>query len=328
MPRRDLHRLLEDLPDRTFRTSGTTGTPATWSRTARQLVNEIEVVLERIGGDFDAVYSAVPPTSLYGYFFTVLAGARLGIPTHYTPWGRHRISANAARPLVSTIPIAWSCLPRRVDLAQSMPTFVHAGASLPTLAIDTVAALPNVGGFVEIFGATEVGAIATRPAEAGISNAAWQAFEDVELLEAPVDDDGEQALAIRSQRIGWCALSQPESIVLGDRVERLDASAFIFRGRRERVCKPGGTAIALDDYEATLRTALPVDDLACWPIVDATYGEHIKLAYIDKSNALAPADVRRLISRLHPPVAVVPREILKARKIHRSPMGKALNYER
>jgi len=310
-------RMVANLPVLACFTSGTSAAPQRWSRSGEQLLAEVDVTLAVLPPDIDAVYTCVPPDSLYGSI-AMLLGVVRGLPVVHDRWALGSLPITGRRPLVVTIPIAWRWLPPTLSRCAGNAVIVHAGASMPASAAAALAGTATDDAF-ELFGASECGLIATRPAQTGPSQAPWTVLPDVQLVHGP--DSHEQRIRIRSPRIarGPDGLLR-EVCTLGDWVRVLDERRFEFQGRRDRLVKVRGKAVDLDQFEHLLHGVFPHIDMVCVPVVDDGWGEHFEVYVAADQNTAdsVHATLREMRGRL--PAA--PRRVVAVHRIDRSSMGK------
>ena len=316
-PAGERRRLLGSLGEREFPTSGTDGRPAIWRRTGDQLRQEVRQTLAVLPPEIDCVHSTVPPSSLYGYVFTSLVAASLGVPCRYDRWAQFGMPITGGSPLVVTVPPTWRMIAPALDAAGAERiTVVHAGSVLPGQAAAAVAGAP-VDCFLELFGATEVGLVAHRAATPGISRDPWTVVGDVAVPPAAA---AEQLLTVDSPRVGFRpGRPGPGRHTLDDWVVVVDDRSFLFLGRRQRRCKVGGAAVDLDELEARIGQAISAE-VMCSPILDAALGEHIELSFVLPDWAASPDDVRAALVAAD--LRILPRQIVQIAQIDRSPMGK------
>lgn len=306
-----------------FTTSGSSGPPVAWERIGEQLLAEAEATAAALPNDLEAVITIVAPTSVYGHALGVELGILLGLPTR-------RVSMRAApvgpgdHVLVVTTPIVWrraGFLP--ITRPGQRTTFVHAGAVLPPVARARVDELSDAV-LVEFYGATECGLIGFRRHGAGVDRATpWTAAADVRIQAGPLSSTavaGDEApIVVTSPRVGR-PVGGPvrDTVQLSDWIEALPRGTFRFEGRRDRICKPNGVAVDLDDLEDVL-WSLASDhlDLACLPAVQHDQGEVIEVHVTGPDEEIEA--FRQLVR--HHRVPGSPR-VVPVAAIDRSPMGK------
>ena len=174
-----------------------------------------------------------------------------------------------------------------------------------------------------MFGATESGLVATRPAARAGGSAPWTFVRDAHVP-AVGGWRVSQPLVVTSPRVGRPATGEPSSTVqLGDHVLPLDERHFQFFGRRERIAKVGGAAVDLDRLEQQVSAALGVHDVACAGTVVKEFGDHvIARVVLDPGDARIAAAVRRdLRSHVGTGLDVLPL-VAVVSEIERGPMGK------
>lgn len=326
-----------------FSSSGTSGDPQEWWRTSQQLTLEAEATLDILGRSFDAVYTTVPPDTLYGYA-AVLIAATLRVPLVHNRWALYDIPIEGSNPVVFTMPIAWRYLRKQLgDYLNSSArdagpncigfTVAHAGASLPLNAYRAIRQFQTdrrwAGGIraIELFGASETGVMAYRNVAIDTSYP-WRTVDDVQLVASKADiDTGEQRLILRGPRNGrpGNAGGPPETVTTGDWIRRIADDTFLFLGRRERIVKVRGSAIDLDKYEEWLNVLFPHLDVACFPILDDVWGEHVEIhvaAPGPAHQAAFESDLLLQIRRHSGRPLVVPRRVVFVPEIKRSGMGK------
>ncbi|MEU3744663.1 MULTISPECIES: AMP-binding protein [Streptomyces] len=196
----------EPGPDIVFRTSGTTGRPVTWLRTAGQLRAEGEL-LAGLTGPADQVVSYAPPHHLYGRVFGVELPRLLGASV--TDHGDTPLVPPAldpgARTVLVCLPSSWQLLLRRLpELAACREVVaVHSTARVPGAAYEVTRRLAGTGfRALEVLGSTETGAVATRPLDPALrEDGVWQLLPDVSwagaaaIRPSPADDTWPDAAA-------------------------------------------------------------------------------------------------------------------------------------
>lgn len=316
------HSVLSRQPDRVFTTSGTSGKPKVWHRTGEQLALELEVTAHLLRGEPDVVHATVKPTSLFGYVGAFI-GAHLGIPTVFDEWGAAGTSLKGVRPLVFAVPASWRRLARTLaDARLDRITIVHAGSILPTGLVKTVSELGHGdrGEILDLFGTTETGVIGSRWAFP-TGELVWASMPDTRLEFADVDENGEARPTVTSRRIARChGESHAGSVVLDDWLVPTSATTFGFKGRRERMVKPGGRAVDLDALEGQISTLVPGVDIACVPTEHPELGEHVEVLVAGPPD-VAEAVIALLRAR-GASLSFVPGSARSVDQIQRSPMGK------
>ncbi|QBJ96868.1 hypothetical protein ERC79_13600 [Rhodococcus sp. ABRD24] len=336
----ELEHLLASVDEVGFTTSGTSSSPVTWARDARQLSLEAATTVDVLGDDHDAVYSTVPPESLYGYV-AILVAAKLKIPYRFDRWGTRRLPLVGNQPLVFSIPPSWNTLPatltdffesRNTPSKDPAVTVVHAGARLPRLADETVQAMQCRGRRitgVELFGASETGVVAAREFTT-MRETPWVVVPDVEVV--PNDqssvhgrelDDAIHLLTVCSARVGRRVESAApaNAVTTGDLICGMDRGTMRIVGRASRRVKPGGSWVDLDHLDGQLRELLPGLNFVTTPIDDPLWGEHIELI-VDARGGDDAGDLHQHL-RLHSDrIDIVPIRVRTDVVLDWSPMGK------
>ncbi len=226
-------------------TSGSTGAPVPHAKTwgalaARSRATAAQFALGAARPS--TIVGTVPPQHMYGFELTLLlplhAPAASWCGAAFYPGDVHAaLSAVPAPRILVTTPLQIRAL-------------LHAGAGLPPLQAAISATAPLDDGLaaeaerrwgapmLEIFGATEVGSIASRRT---LDGDAWAAYPGV-----AVRQDAEAAIVSAP----WA-----EPVELADQIEMLDARRFRLLGRRTDLVKLGGRRASLSGLNRIL-TAL------------------------------------------------------------------------
>jgi acyl-coenzyme A synthetase/AMP-(fatty) acid ligase len=290
----------------TFATSGSTGAPVAWQRTAEQVRAEAVLLAELCEtGEVDGIVCYPPPVHLYGYLMGRALPELLGVPVR--PIGLTDPPAPAfaglRRPLVAALPAALGplrrCLPvlRRLDRL----TLVHSSAMLPAAAARLLDSLGRRARLVELFGSTETGLVATRWEP---DRPIWTLAPDVRFGSAmPVGREG--PLRVRSPRIA-AQPGQPPSteFELDDVVEAVDERTFRWVGRHSRLVKVNGRRVNLDQVTDALRDAVPEVSLTCRPHPDELRGEWFTVLVDDPRAVPAVAAACRRLPSWQRPSAI------------------------
>ncbi len=210
-------------------TSGTTGEPAAHLKSWGGLVERTRAAGLRFGFTEDApvtVIGTVPPQHMYGFETTLLlplhAAAAGWVDTVFWPADVRAVLAAAPAPRVLiTTPLHLRAL---VDTVLPVPPGMVISATAPLPVALAEAAERAWGTEVhEIFGATEVGSIASRRT---VRDAHWTAYPGITLRHTA------DAILIEAPFL--------EPRRLSDDIERLDAHRFRLIGRGGDLIKLGG----------------------------------------------------------------------------------------
>jgi acyl-CoA synthetase (AMP-forming)/AMP-acid ligase II len=235
-------------------TSGSSGSQQTWSKTGRQVVDEVVSVCLVLGvGRGARVLATVPPLHIYGLLYGLLAPLAVGaVMLRAGPLHAEEVIAELTRhgaTVLVTAPAHLASL-AAADRAPPIAVALSAGAPLPE---PTARALRERHGWraVEVYGSTETGAIGWREAREG---ELWRPFPGIAVAEA---DDG--SLLVDSPRLDEGA---PRPFPLADRVEVRPDGRFVLHGRMDGVVKVAGRRVSLRELEERLLALPGVRDAA------------------------------------------------------------------
>ncbi len=224
-----------------FRSSGSQGAPVWHEHRLARLAEEIDGLLPVFGGGITRVIAAVPAHHIYGFLFTILLPARLGVPV---------IDLRAASPGSALAQIEAG------DLIVGHPLWWRAfaaagGACAPALGLVSTAPCPaetaeavratGLARLIEIYGSTETAGIGWRAAGGGAFTLldTWQPGADGGLL-------GDQGTAIAPPDwLDWQA-----------------ARRFTVRGRKDGQVQVAGINVDLAEVRARLMAVPGVADVA------------------------------------------------------------------
>jgi acyl-coenzyme A synthetase/AMP-(fatty) acid ligase len=279
-------------PPLAFATSGSTGEPVSWLRTAEQIVAEARLLAELTApDDVDGVVCFAPPRHLYGYLMGLALPQLLGVPCWYVSLTESpkRVVSRLRRPVIATVPAAMATLSRSLPALRRLDevVLVHGSAVLPPDAGRIVAALDGRARMVELFGSTETGLVASR-ATAG---APWTPATDVAVAagQAGVPEQ----LRVRSPRLAHRpGGTVPAELKLDDIVTVRPDGTFDWHGRRSRMVKVNGRRVYLDEIEAFLRDAAPGAVSRCEAHPDDLRGEWFTVL-VDSAGSQGLAEVEQ-----------------------------------
>jgi len=259
------------------------------------------------------VVGTVPAQHMYGFETTVLLPLHAPVaswcgPAFYPEDVRAALAALPGRRILVTTPL-------------QMRALLQAGAELPDLerVISATAPLyPELAAEAErrwkaqvweIFGATEVGSIATRRTVAG---EVWTAYPRVRL-HGSRSRAGEEETLVTGPFAEPCALS--------DLVERLDAVRFRVLGRRTDVVKLGGRRTSLAGLNRVLTSIDGVLDGSFVAPDDLDQRPTARLlAFVVAPGLTAEAVLAGLRGRVDP--LFLPRRIVHVERLPRNALGK------
>ncbi|HSV64847.1 MAG TPA: hypothetical protein VLJ59_02925 [Mycobacteriales bacterium] len=297
---------------REFATTGTTGEPVRWTRTAGQIHAEARLLAELCGAGIDGIACYAPPAHLYGYLMGRALPELLGVPCRQVGLTDPPAAALAGwrRPLVVALPASFAPLVRAVPVLTGLDRLVvvHSSAALPPAAGRLLGALDGTARLVELFGSTETGLIGWRH---GVNDTDWTLAADV-WFGAGLGA-GVERLRVRSPRLARRAgMPQPAEIETDDLVRVLDGRTFRWLGRRSRLVKVNGRRVNLDHVHAQLADAVPDVAFGCRPERDELRGEWFSVcaetadprlltALEDAARALPPWQRPRIVEPLKEP---------------------------
>jgi acyl-coenzyme A synthetase/AMP-(fatty) acid ligase len=278
-----------------FATSGSTGAPVSWLRTAAQVRAEVEILATRCVPDgTDGIVCYAPPRHLYGYLMGQALPHLLDLPvTHLGPTDSPAEALRGLRrPLLAALPAALAALTRCLPALRELDrvVLVHSSALLPPAGRRLATALGDRSRFIELFGSTETGLVATRT---GLDRPEWILAPDVRFGSASRTGT-ESLLCVRSPRIAHHPDLPPAAEhQLDDVVTVLSGTTFRWLGRRSRLVKVNGQRVNLDDVLSALNDRVPGAELTCVPERDPVRGEWFSLRVAD------PADLDRVTAACH-----------------------------
>lgn len=275
-----------------FATSGSTGEPVSWLRTAEQIRAEAGLLAELTAPTgVDGVVCFAPPRHLYGYLMGLALPQLLGVPCWYVSLtdSPKRVLSRLRRPVIATVPAAMATLSRSLPALRRLDevVLVHGSAVLPPDAGRVLAALEGRARLVELFGSTETGLVASRTTP----GAPWAPASDVTVSAGPVGEPGQ--LRVRSPRLahrpGGAVTAELE---LDDIVTVRPDGTFDWHGRRSRMVKVNGRRVYLDEIEAFLRDAAPGAVSHCEAHPDDLRGEWFTVL-VDSAGSQGLAEVEQ-----------------------------------
>ncbi|MCT4373127.1 4-coumarate--CoA ligase [Yangia mangrovi] len=290
-----------DLP-LAFLSSGSTGTPKVAHHPLENLVEEVEAhAAESLSEAPARVVALVPPHHIYGFLFTVLLPARLGLPV---------------LDLAGMGPGALFRALRPGDLVIGTPyIFGHVLALLPGMAVaahavtSTAPAPPNLwqavaraglSSLTEIYGASETGGVGHRASPEA-------PFQLLRCLE-PGNPPKRRGVAIDLQdHLRWSG----------------DGRAFTVHGRHDRSVQVAGHNVSLRRVAAALE-AEPQVARACV----RKDGDRLKCFIVPCAGADAAALEERLRDQMEARLAPAARPVIYTfgARLPRDPMGKLADW--
>lgn len=300
-------------------TGGSTGSPAVWSKTVRNLFAEAFLHAERMRVTrMDCILATVPPNHIYGMLFSVLvplvsgAGVITGIPTY----PQEIIAGLAALPvsILVSVPMHYRVLNGHAIAAPSLRAALSSAGPLD--ASDGAAFYRATGiGVEEIYGSTETGGIATRCAAAGetalnpLSAVDWKIVED--------------RLYVKSDFLsGSLPRGADQYYAASDRVRMHAGGGFVLQGRRDSIVKVAGKRVDLENVREKLKAVAGVRDavVIALPVAGGRENEVAALVAADVDASVIRGELARTL-----PAYACPRRI---RMIAELPVTAAGKYDR
>jgi acyl-CoA synthetase (AMP-forming)/AMP-acid ligase II/3-hydroxymyristoyl/3-hydroxydecanoyl-(acyl carrier protein) dehydratase len=290
-------------------TSGSTGTPQSHPKTLGQLLDEVASHASLFSiGPGARILATAPPHHIYGLLWGILLPLRAGAA--FLRHGALHLEAvvDAVVRLGATHIVSVPAHLRALADAAALPAVERVFSSSAPLPPETSRRLSEAGWpITEIFGSTETGGIAWRPA----SDGPWRAFPGVRVAFGEggrLEVDG-PFLHPREMR----------PYVTGD-LARAVPGGFELLGRADRVVKSGGKRVSLAEIEERARGLAGVTDAAALGReADGIRGQEIWLAVA--GEGITPEAVRRELGRWLDPLAM-PRRIRVLAALPRGATGK------
>lgn len=281
-------------------TSGSTGVPEPWPKTAAQLLGEALLLSEVFGvGPGDRVLATLPPQHIYGLLFGVLlplvSGAAFlrSTPLHPESVGERARESSAT--VLVTVPAHFKYLAGvgRGEVPRFRLLFSSAAPLDPVLA----QALPPLAQAAhEILGSTETGGMASRRVAV---EERWRPLPGVH-----VEEGAEGRLLLDSPFLDVAA-ARP--FPCADRIELAADGAFRHLGRMDDVVKVAGKRLSLSDLERMLRAIEGVRGAAAVAVpTDAARGTEVWAAVA--GQGLAQSAIREALLQQLDPV-LLPRRL-------------------
>ncbi|SNB66752.1 Acyl-coenzyme A synthetase/AMP-(fatty) acid ligase [Arboricoccus pini] len=294
-------------------TSGSTGRPVGNAKPFAALWQCSRAAAKRFGFDGPLTASlvgTVPGQHMYGFETTILLPLHANCAT---------FAGTAFFPRDVSLALSTVPAPRYlVTTPFQMDKFLAVKEGLAPLAGVISATAPLPAGLaeaaerawqapvLEIFGATEVGSIASRRT---LDGDVWQAYPGVEL-----QDLGDERVLVEVPYL-------PSGVELSDRTELLGGGCFRLIGRRTDIVKRAGRRASLAGLSAILRQIEGVrDGLFVAPPELETNPATRLLAFVVAAATDLPAIERELRRRVEP--AFLPRQLTLVSALPRNELGK------
>jgi len=229
-------------------TGGSTGSPQLWTKTPRNLLGEVNYLIERFNiGSGDRILATVPAFHIYGLLYSLLApllaSARVSSVSPSFPEEIKQKMAEMSPTILVSVPIHYRALKDKPPDKGALRLAFSSAGPLPE---DDGRAFFEATGvdLVEIYGSTETGGIATRCRRQGQTGFTpykciqWRvAGEELDIQSAFLSAE----LPVRDS--GW--------FTMADRVKTEDGG-FVVVGRADNVVKVGGNRVDLEKIRQTI----------------------------------------------------------------------------
>ncbi len=291
--------------------SGTTGNPLAWRKTAAQLLGEVEVLVRTFAvTPGTRTVATVPPYHVYGLLFGVLlplaSGGAFGRETPMLPEEiAARVEAERADILV-TVPFH---LRRAKTLTSGRLATLHrVFSSTAALDDDTARSFARVHDrcITEVLGSSETGGIAWREAD--------EPWHPLDGVTATINSDGR--LQVDAP---WLALDAERPWITGDLAMPSPQGSFVLGGRADRVAEVDGLAVSLPQLQQWLLAAPGVEDAEVISVPAPGGGVRILAVAVAPSRD-EPSLRAAMLEAFAPPA--VPRRLLLVDELPRDPLGR------
>ena len=294
-------------------TSGSTGKPALHAKTWGALVACSEAAAERFGfgrGGAASIVGTAPPQHMYGFETTVLLPLHAAVSSFagstFFPYDVAQALASVPEPRVLvTTPVQLAAL---TAAGQPLPALDMVISATSPLDAGLAARIEAAWGarVLEIFGATEVGSIASRRT---VDDGPWQTYRSVRLR-----PEGEAGAAVSVAQL-------PGEVMLADRVELLGPQSFRLLGRRTDLIKRAGKRASLTGLNAILQAIDGVEDGTFFAPDDLDTNAKARLSAFVVAPTRSPEEIiAALRSRIEAPF--LPRRVANVEALPRNDVGK------
>lgn len=232
-------------------TSGSTGEPSVNPKTWGQLVSGAQQVCERFGlkpfSQFNII-ATVPPQHMFGFEMSIVLPLVCGVAIHedkpFYPMDLQRVLREMPSPrILVTTPIHLKACMTLTEGWPEIQFVLSATANLPEEVARQAETIMNTD-VKEVYGCSEVGAIATRQMT---KNPDWQLLPDYSL---DADNEAAQLQTATNQK----------SVLLPDKLEILSNGFFRLVARADDMIKIGGKRGSLAELTARIKALPGVED--------------------------------------------------------------------
>lgn len=309
-----------------FETSGHTAMPVAWFRTHEQLEREVRMLLGPKPVSPGLIVSFAPPHHLFGYIFSHYLSRTRSIPVLEAWRDMLAVPKLPVREhtLIVATPGCWRILQEMSHHDDpALWKVIHSGGVVPLEASPLIESITRRGAEVlEILGATETGAVATRTASSDPEKP-WCLVGDVDLIGT---SPSHTLLSVASPRIGRRQDMKvpPPCWTLPDLIDVLqDGRHFQYIGREGRFVKVDGRRCPLEAVESRLRALPAIQDVACIARFSQVRGEHYDVYFVALADSRAEKDLNAEILRACQGFPS-PRVVKQVEAIPKNALGKVL----
>ena len=277
-------------------TGGSTGQPKTWTKTPRNLLAEVQFLVQtfKISAE-DTILATVPPNHIYGLLYSVLGPMLTGAqvcpdsPSFPNEIIKRMVHSNAT--VLVSIPAHYRALKNHAAQGHRLRVALSsAGALAPE---DDQAFFDSMTvSITEVYGSTETGGIALRRRTAGQPD-----LTPFSCVQWQIQDE---SLQVRSDFLSPELATTPEGFFqTADRVQSDGSQGFRLLGRSDGIVKVAGKRVDLANVQQTLQGVVGVEDAYVFAKKTAQGRENVILAVV--AGAVALEDLRaELHKRLEP----------------------------
>ncbi|MEI6127675.1 MAG: AMP-binding protein, partial [Pseudomonadota bacterium] len=238
-------------------TGGSTGKPAVWSKTPRNLLSEAAYLCQSLAINGNDIFiSTVPPQHIYGLLFSVLVpliAACVVLPRVYTfPEEIIKAVKEHQATILISVPAHYRVLKSGGLKKYSLRRALSSAGVLNKEDADFFYRKTGLD-IMEIYGSTETGGVAKRSRSA--DKETWRSFASVDWKIS------HERLQVRSDFLSPELPRDKEGFfITADRAEPAGEQSFILQGRMDAIVKVGGKRVDLAHIQHTLKQIPGVND--------------------------------------------------------------------
>jgi acyl-coenzyme A synthetase/AMP-(fatty) acid ligase len=305
-----------DTPRIMLFTGGSTGKPKLWSKTARNLFGEAQLLTETFGiGPHDCILSSVPPQHIYGLLFSVLvplvSGCTVLEPVYSFPQEILAAARDTGATILVSVPSQYHVLRTENLQPHDLRLAFSSAGMLPASDAEYFHKKTGIP-ITEIYGSTETGGIAWKA-----SPSDRQVCRTFEGIDWKIDTG---RLQVRSDFLSpELHRDQDGFFTTADRADPCGTGSFTLHGRADDIIKVGGRRVDLSEICDKLKTLTGVRDAVVFSMHVRT-GRGSDIAALIEGTA-DQAALRAGLAKICEPYAI-PRHIKIVDSIPVLPTGK------